>query len=259
MNYNSPGFNSIDQKRPRQLLKLLKKYGRIIYSDIDTVWLKDPRPYLIGDYDFWAQIDGVLEAKPYVKGFMPYFCTGLLALNGTETTLNLMKKWQAYTENNHELTKNQVTFQRAAFELSANARVLPSRYFPSGRIYFEMMGQKLRSEIVIVHNNFIVGKDKKIQRFKHFGLWNSDRQSNCTQSSYLVRLSDLLQGYVEISQSKQVSTIMNTLAVYRGKDYLTKGNLFEAAQKKANFFQNDNFMELFFEASLHWKMPSMQS
>lgn len=67
MNFNKPGFKLIDKKRPAYILELLQEYPKLIYTDIDTVWLKDPRPYFVGDYDFWGQIDGVLDGKPYAK------------------------------------------------------------------------------------------------------------------------------------------------------------------------------------------------
>ena len=76
MNYNSPGFNTLTSRRSSYLLKLMKKYPKIIYSDVDTVWKQDPRPFLKGDFDFWAQIDGVLEGQPYFDGYIPYICTG---------------------------------------------------------------------------------------------------------------------------------------------------------------------------------------
>ena len=69
---------------------------------------------------------------------------------------------------------NQVTFQNAVYEASADGSVLPLKYFPTGRIYFELMPKDLRDKVYIVHNNFIVGKEKKIQRFKYFELWFSE-------------------------------------------------------------------------------------
>ena len=65
MNFDQPGFKVIDQRRPLYITKLLQKYPKLIYTDVDTVWLKDPRPFLVGNYDFWGQIDGVLHGKPY--------------------------------------------------------------------------------------------------------------------------------------------------------------------------------------------------
>ena len=76
MNYNSPGFNTLASRRSSNLLKLMKKYAKIIYTDIDTIWKQDPRPFLKGDYDFWAQIDNVLDGQPYFDGYIPCICTG---------------------------------------------------------------------------------------------------------------------------------------------------------------------------------------
>ena len=68
MNFNQEGFKSIVKKRPHYLRELLQKYKNVIYTDVDTVWLQDPRPFFIGDYDFWAQIDGLLlSGVPNVK------------------------------------------------------------------------------------------------------------------------------------------------------------------------------------------------
>lgn len=67
MDFKAPGFLEIAQKRPSYLAHLLKKYSSIIYTDIDTIWLRDPRPFLNGDYDFWAPLDGALHGKPLTK------------------------------------------------------------------------------------------------------------------------------------------------------------------------------------------------
>ncbi len=62
---------------------------------------------------------------------------------------------------------------------------LDSDKFPHGQKYF---GSQLtfRSEMdlskvhpAVVHNNYIIGKDNKLKRFKHFGLWYiGDKASN---------------------------------------------------------------------------------
>ena len=69
---------------------------------------------------------------------------------------------------------NQPLFQKAVYEISANGRILPMKYFPSGRRYFEIMKEKDRKNVFVIHNNFIVGKNNKINRFKEFDLWIPD-------------------------------------------------------------------------------------
>jgi len=39
----------------------MKSYPNVLYTDVDTVWLADPRPFLAGEYDVWtsrAKIQG---------------------------------------------------------------------------------------------------------------------------------------------------------------------------------------------------------
>ena len=67
MDFKKPGFRYLVRKRPNYLIKAMEKYDKIIYSDIDTVWLKDPRPFLQGDYDFWAILDGIIDGKPFLS------------------------------------------------------------------------------------------------------------------------------------------------------------------------------------------------
>ena len=63
MNFNQPGFLEVEKKRPAYLLHMLRQNSKIIYTDIDTIWLRDPRPSLTGNFDFWGQIDGLLEGQ----------------------------------------------------------------------------------------------------------------------------------------------------------------------------------------------------
>ena len=48
MNYKKEGFNKLTSRRAYYLSSLIEHYDKIIYSDIDTIWKKDPRPYFKG-------------------------------------------------------------------------------------------------------------------------------------------------------------------------------------------------------------------
>ena len=88
--------------------------------------------------------------------------------------MTLLKKWANEFSRNEKIrtqTKNQPLFQKVVFELSADGKVLPMKHFPSGRRYFEVMTGKERADVNVIHNNFIIGKENKIQRFKAFDLW----------------------------------------------------------------------------------------
>ena len=84
---------AVDYFRPYYLTQLLKTYPNIIYSDIDTIWLQDPTPYFVGDFDLWVQLDGVMTAKSIAKGYLPYFCTGFIAIRNTTASVTLLQEW----------------------------------------------------------------------------------------------------------------------------------------------------------------------
>ena len=117
MNYYKNGFNELTNRRSFYLLEMLKIHPKIIYSDIDTVWLKDPRPYFKGSVDFWAQIDGVIDGKPYFKGFIPYICTGFLAIKNTKASIQLLKNWHSVTSSNPAFYQDQEVIQKIAFDM----------------------------------------------------------------------------------------------------------------------------------------------
>ena len=159
--FSMSAFNQLVSRRPYYMLSLLKDYENVLYSDIDTVWLQDPRPYLKGDYDFFAQLDGVIDGDSYVKGYLPYFCTGFLAMRNTPGTIQLLKNWIFELEK--ELRQDQTLFNMQVHKLNTNGRPLPMTKFPCGMLYFEEMPESVQNEVVIVHNNFVIGIPKKIQ------------------------------------------------------------------------------------------------
>ena len=67
---------------------------------------------------------------------------------------------------------NQKSFQKAVYHNDVNGKSLPITKFANGKVFFERMPTYRRKAVVLVHNNFIVGKHKKILRFKDFNLWN---------------------------------------------------------------------------------------
>ena len=53
--FNSPRFIRLVNERPTHILKYLRTGKNVLYCDTDTVWLKNPFLYFIGDDDIWAQ------------------------------------------------------------------------------------------------------------------------------------------------------------------------------------------------------------
>ena len=232
---------------------LIKIYKNVIYSDIDTIWISDPRPYFKGtSIDFWAQIDGLIEGSPYFEGFVPFICTGFLALKSTPKTLEMLKKWQKVVAEN-KLDQEQNLLQKIAFELSVNFGVLPIRQFPYGLIYFDTMRKHERGDVVILHNNYVFGKAKKIQRFRDYQLWAPEflQSSNCQSE----KLLDIMKKSIFRCLPDDATLAKNSMDVHPGKVLLTEKYLMNAIQKEMNDFKMD-IGKYFYDATLHWKTNS---
>jgi hypothetical protein len=159
--YDSKQYNRLVSTRAADLLYVLQYRSKVIYTDIDTVWLKDPTSFLRGDFD----IAGGLDAWKFDK---PYYCTGFLALKNTIATQKLLKLWDDVMTERPQL--NQPIFNDILHGKDSDVRHSPlSRvHFPSGNLYFDF---QQRQHTVVVHNNFMQGAHEKIKRFKSNGLW----------------------------------------------------------------------------------------
>ena len=54
--YGSKTYRKLVSNRAGYILETLKLHKNVIYTDVDTVWLGDPRPYFLGDYDMWMPL-----------------------------------------------------------------------------------------------------------------------------------------------------------------------------------------------------------
>lgn len=99
--YESGSYKQVVSKRAGYILSLFESQSRIIYSDVDTVWLRDPRPYLTGHYDVWMSVD---EVNPLT------LCTGFMALLPTASTLSVLRAW--HDELTRQSQLNQPLFNR---------------------------------------------------------------------------------------------------------------------------------------------------
>jgi hypothetical protein len=85
LDYRTREYKKPVSKRATYLLKEIKNGKHIIYTDIDTVWLKDPRLYLKGGFDVWA---------PLYHWY--HYCTGFVALSATSAVECFLIEWEYY-------------------------------------------------------------------------------------------------------------------------------------------------------------------
>ena len=160
--YGSKGFDELTSLRPTYILQYLKKGINVLYADTDSVWLLDPFPFFTGNYDIWMQVDSLPDNM----------CTGLIAIKSNNSTVNFTKTWESSLQRHLEF--DQTAFNNVFKNSSVHLKQLDRNRFPSGKMYFEQFNKSQHDNVVIVHNNYIIGHEAKLKRFVNYKLWFSN-------------------------------------------------------------------------------------
>ncbi|GMN43004.1 hypothetical protein TIFTF001_012208 [Ficus carica] len=201
--FGSQGFFNFTSRRPRHLLQILELGYNVMYNDVDMVWLADPFPYLEGNHDVYftddmAQVKPLKhshELPPPGKKGRTYICSCMIFLHPTNGAKLVMKKWieemQAQPWSKTQKSNDQPAFNWALNKTAGQVDLylLPQAAFPTGGLYFKNKTwvQDTKGMHVIIHNNYITGFEKKIKRFREYGLWLVDDHAD---ESPLGRLGD---------------------------------------------------------------------
>ena len=185
--FGGSAFRKLVSNRPGYILEAMQSFPNVIYTDVDTVWLTDPRPFLVGEHDVWTSLDEE-------HGDYRVYCTGFMAFQATKQSVGVLQMWAAELSKKPDL--DQPVWNRLLGQNKVNVGALPRHLFPPGIMYFGVSTLAslayLRSSesntsvahivpwtdrVVVVHNNWIIGREAKVQRFKDSGLWKVNSSS----------------------------------------------------------------------------------
>ncbi|KAL4190063.1 hypothetical protein AMTRI_Chr08g168540 [Amborella trichopoda] len=188
--FGSQGFFNFTSRRPQHLLQILELGFNALYNDVDMVWMADPFPYFKGNHDVYFTDDMAAVKPPNHSHDLPapgkkgrtYICSCMIFLRPTPGAKLVMKKWieelQVQPWSTKTKTNDQPAFNWALNKTAGQVDLylLPQTGFPSGGLYFKNQTwvDETKGKHVIIHNNYITGFDKKIKRFRDFGLWLVD-------------------------------------------------------------------------------------
>ena len=168
--YDAEKFNRIVATRASHIQSKLQAGTSVIYTDVDTVWRMSPLPYLAAvggdEVDLIAHVDAEEN-----NGVSPWYGTGFLAMASNDRVIRFMsaleKEFQSKDPQLFQPLFNEFLHQITLVRHQA----LPATEFPSGQRYFSD-GYDERNAAVVVHNNYILGHDPKVFRFKEQKLWD---------------------------------------------------------------------------------------
>jgi len=193
LTYATPPFNAMMHKRLHfvsQLLRAMPMDDRngLLFVDVDSVWRRDPRPFLQPTHDVLSQNDAswvdrwlsLMPRRP-CGGFMAYFKTA--------HTIALMDRWlEAAKKSDGRMGDQGLLWEvLTSHDRPAGLRVgmLPIGAFPNGNAYFDVFSHSERARAVVVHANDMIGADAKRSSLRHHGLWKLPKACAAIQDAHL--------------------------------------------------------------------------
>ena len=155
--------------RTRMVALLLEQGFSVCITDADTVWLSDPIPFLdqYHNADLVGQVDdnnlcgGFLLIRNKKQEIFQFWLTVLFEYG---------QRW-SNPDLSIESTEQGLVNELLQSNFRGLAVVkLPTDKFPSGNDYFSSRWGTATP--IVIHNNYIIGNSKKIERFRAHNLWN---------------------------------------------------------------------------------------
>ncbi|XP_022084717.1 UDP-D-xylose:L-fucose alpha-1,3-D-xylosyltransferase 1-like [Acanthaster planci] len=172
--FNTKEYKKFVNKRQRYILRFLEQGWEVLFSDVDTFWLRDPFPFLQGNFDMALEVDEYRQKGK--KG--SFYCAGFVYFRPTERTLRFVREWIRFMEADEKLRPDQVVMNLLIAEKKVprlKLQVLNSDRFPNGKLFFNETWRRDKRGIVVVHNNWIIGHDPKVERFRNNSMWLVDK------------------------------------------------------------------------------------
>jgi hypothetical protein len=182
--YGRGDFRRVTEAKIQIIINELKDKDSLVYTDCDVVFRYNPTEFInfsneqIKD----KEVDIVFASdNPFMA-----ICTGFMHIKNTEKVHELFKKYfklsQMYGMDGSECMYDQeIIFQiltkdfKFIDEVKLGWGIYPTDFVKNGHLYWNEPETRTGNEAV-VHVNFTVGEENKINRLKEANLWYSEKE-----------------------------------------------------------------------------------
>lgn len=192
--YATVGYARIVLKRVEVMLKMIKHNVTMFLFETDSVWFRNPIPYLeqeTSGYDIAITKMSTLDIGEvgYCICFLYIYPTKIMnkfwdkMFQNMTLELERIKSFTATSRVNHYPSFSmQKVFSRLINQRYGDVKylVLPAALFPDGYEYNKKSKLIGKTHAFLLHNNYIAGNDRKIQRAKDAGHWFLNNDMTCT-------------------------------------------------------------------------------
>ena len=183
-NYGERDFRRVTEAKVQIILNELQDKESLVYTDCDVVFKEDPTGFIEFSNAQTPKFPADTPAPEIIFAsdgpFMP-ICTGFMYIRNTENVHKLFKKYfemsKLYGKQESKcmydqeiiyeiLTKDQTFMWDTKFTYG----IYPTEFVKNGHLYWNEAETRTGKEVV-VHVNFTIGEESKINRLKDADLW----------------------------------------------------------------------------------------
>lgn len=148
------GFRNIVKNKWSIIKKIYQENKELCWVDTDIVFIENPIEYISGHEEILFQGDSPGST----------LCSGFMVFNESKECGEIINECASAVDADDQLIINEIIISK----YSNNAAILSRDLFPNGYAYYT---EGKKENAVIVHNNFMVGVETKMQKFKEENLW----------------------------------------------------------------------------------------
>ncbi|KAH7446087.1 hypothetical protein KP509_01G038600 [Ceratopteris richardii] len=200
--FGSECFKRVSKLKSMSVLKVLKKGYSVLWSDIDIVWFENPLPHLLAFRSGALVIQSDEPDENLPENSILGMNSGFYLARSDEKTIHAFEAIVGHAMKSNkteqpsfyavlcgEKGERRVGERECAIEEHNGLHTvfLGHRQFPNGHVFLHWdSGNATKSceekECILLHNNFIAGKENKLKRFVVNDLWFYDvRNRMCIQ------------------------------------------------------------------------------
>jgi hypothetical protein len=148
------GFRNIVKNKWSIIQKIYQEHKNLCWVDTDIVFVENPTEYISGHEEVLFQGDSPGST----------LCSGFMVFNESKECEQMINDCASSEGQDDQLIINDVAINK----YPENIAILSRDLFPNGYAYYT---EGKKENALIVHNNWMVGVDTKIEKFKEENLW----------------------------------------------------------------------------------------
>ena len=148
------GFRNIVKIKWSLIKKIYQEHKNLCWVDTDIVFVENPIELIEGNEEVLFQSDSPGST----------LCSGFMVFNETKECESLVNECGSNEIEDDQLIVNEIALKNYRDHIA----ILSPDLFPNGHVYYN---EGKKKNAVIVHNNFMVGVETKMQKFKEEKLW----------------------------------------------------------------------------------------